>query len=338
MILFLTFNSIMQISVVHLNDDYLTILAVNDTFVKDFLSRTPFNNRNFVQTMLSNPLGYRFKKQPLISILLMNRDKLKQESRLLFGEQHCLTDAYIDRFVNMFVMREVKRIPQCDYFIPKHNLFHAGEICHLNVCINVLSSLWHLVNHINSINPQTLSDSMTILKEIIFNSYSQIDMNMSLIYRLINILGVNPREHEWADETMTKIMKIIYEITDINFMMYWDSRQLFVPQDEKDINVHQFIDNHHPKYLLLNNQDFNFECNVESIDEFQMEYTTEHYQYRLSSLILHLGAHFISAFRTSDDSFELKDDLFHRLGKVNHDLSQMMSQISVCCYVRLDKK
>ena len=89
---------------------------------------------------------------------------------------------------------------------------------------------------------------------------------------------------------------------------------------------------------MLNNQDFNFECNVESIDEFQMEYTTEHYQYRLSSLILHLGAHFISAFRTSDDSFELKDDLFHRLGKVNHDLSQMMSQISVCCYVRLDKK
>ena len=121
-------------------------------------------------------------------------------------------------------------------------------------------------------------------------------------------------------------------------MMYWDSRQLFVPQDEKDINVHTYIDNHHLKYLLLNNQDFNFECNIESIDEFQMEYKTEHYQYRLSSLILHLGAHFISAFRTADDSFELKDDLFHRLGKVNLDLSQMMSQISVCCYVRLDKK
>ena len=171
MILFLKFNSIMQINVVHLNDDYPTILAINEAFINDFISRTPFNNRKFVQSMLSNPLGYRFKKQPLISILLMNRDKLKQESRLLFGEQHCLNDDYIDRFVNMFIMGEVKRISICDYFIPKHNLFHASEICHLNVCINVLSSLWMFVNRINQINPQTLLSSMTILKKIIFNSY-----------------------------------------------------------------------------------------------------------------------------------------------------------------------
>ena len=118
----------MQINIIHLNDDYSTILAINDAFINDFISRTPFNNRNFIQTILSNPLGYRFKKQPLISILLMDRDKLKQESRLLFGEHHCLDDSYIDRFVKMFIIRETKRIPQCDYFIPKHNLFHAGEI------------------------------------------------------------------------------------------------------------------------------------------------------------------------------------------------------------------
>ena len=134
----------MQINVVHLNDEYPTILVINDEFIKDFISRVPFNNRNFIRTMLSNPLGYRFKKQPLISIILMNRDKLKQESMLLFGEQICLNDDYIDRFINMFIMRETKRIPQCDYFIPKHNLFHAGEICHLNVCIT------NVVNYIST--------------------------------------------------------------------------------------------------------------------------------------------------------------------------------------------
>ena len=90
MILFLTVNLIMQINVVHLNDEYPTILAINEAFVNDFIARTPFNNRNFIQAILSNPLGYRFKKQPLISILLMNKDKLKQESRMLFDEHHCL--------------------------------------------------------------------------------------------------------------------------------------------------------------------------------------------------------------------------------------------------------
>ena len=227
-----------------------------------------------------------------------------------------------------------------DIVIPPHNQFHMGNICHLNVCLNVLTSIIKLL--------LPYRESKNILNKAIIieciNALSPVNLDPCNINLIIDKLKINIREIREANETFKSIMKSLYHDISKQEILYWDCADTFIDKEDTNLKFGELIDKIKPRILIGNNQDLNVVHDVDNINELISDFETpEGIIYTVFSCILSIGNHFISVFRKiadnkfiDDESWVLRDDLNGRFVSKLYDMRSNKLPIVVCCYVRID--
>lgn len=227
---------------------------------------------------------------PAVSYLLHSYD--------MVGEEINFYDYEYFRSVNIIKLftEQVKQSISVPYHIPKYNLAHIGQICHLNSCISMLSSMTILIKEMNYL--KNVSQPFKTINQYILNSYSEVDLHLNLIKELMDYLKLNFSYFEEATETMKKILRILYK-NGINksTVFYWDSTDEFHNTNGKlGSKIYHFK----PKYLLVNVHDLNSLLDYDTHKVKIRTFNVKECRYKLLSLISYYPGHFVSMFYMDD--------------------------------------
>lgn len=246
----------------------------------------------------------------------------------------------LPRFYSIFLIKYQLQVDKTDIIYPIYNLYHTGANCHINVCINILSSMFHLITHLNStILPHT-SFSKILLK-ILCNAHSPVDIEPHLIFDILKHLNIDFTRDGEAAETFKSLYKLISNDIPLSelrkTLFYWDTADTFVDRCDKKLLPYQLFAKYNPKYLVLNTQDFNVINDITSNTLTKLEFKLKTGSYELFAFIVNSGgAHFISAFKIpGTTTFRIRNDMLPRIYDDEfRELSSM--QLAVSCFVRLD--
>lgn len=303
----------------------------NRHFITEFKSHIPNRFKHLIDDIIKNPFGS--TNIPAISRFMYSIDTIKSSSN---DSDRYYISANLNTFINIFVIKEVKMIKTTTNLIPQFNLFHLGNICHLNVCINILSSLYYLIESL--MNIKNIPPELDILRKYIINSLSPIDLNPKLILNLVRILDIDIKDMASVDDTIKKIMRLLYKVIKKNIIFYWDTSDEFIddPNDAK-LKVGDLIDKYNPIYLIVGSQDFNFITNINNGNIVPIEFDTpNNSKYVLTSVVISLPLHFVSAFRVNESyNFIIRDDMKHRFYDSYIDISNVKTLIMLSCYTRV---
>lgn len=310
-------------------------LDSNRSFIETLMTNLAPRYSNLFLTCLSDPCGLNHHI-PMITHIILNADDIVLQS----NRTHCnkvVTRQMISSFLNMFIHTRTVNLPEALYYIPKFNLYHFGNICHLNTCLLMLASMYYLLKAIHDLPPEHITLELGILNTILLSSYSSIDLNPTMIYDLIQILQLNPNETMPAEETITQLVNIFEPVIPKSVVLAWDyAHTCLHDKADTDLNLETLVNKYAPKYLLVNAQDFNVEMQVPQNDQFIPKYGTGQYTYKLASVIIHVGAHFMNIFMRGNECI-IKDDLYHRYKSPNTDINHLgRYQVTEVCYVRVD--
>lgn len=227
--------------------------------------------------------------------------------------------------------------------IPKYNLLHFGNICHLNSCISLLSSLTELVVELSKLSLTRIGNQ---LYQCILNSFSYIDLNPLLILQVAKSLNINITVLGEADETMKKILQHFYDSNlSKNFLFFWDSTDEF----NKDENLTSFLSAHKPKYFLCRVHDFNSTYDILSthinMKSFNVEDKNKNVvcSYSLSSFIVFSNNHYTTAFinpnssNIENEQLVIKNDVVGRYQQINQPFPSLFTQQyqhTIACYIK----
>ena len=313
------------------------------------ITATLDRNRSFIETLMSNlaprfsslflnclsdPRGLNFSI-PYITYIIFISDEVVEQSNKHHGNT-VVNQQMVVRFVDMFITSKVEELPPALYYIPKYNLFHYGNICHLNTCLQMLASLWHLLNAIASIPDDTIPYGLALLNTVLCSSYSQVDHNPCVLKYLIQLLNINISTIIPAEETMTQLIDLFEDKIPKSLILNWNyAHSNLKDKADTDLNLDAIVTKYMPKYLLVNAQDFNVEKEVTKNTEFVPVYNVNGQNYRLASVIVHVGgAHFINVFFRGNTNV-VKDDMTHRYKTPDIDTAQLgRYQVTQCCYVQ----
>ena len=303
----------------------------NMNFIREFMSHIPDKFKLLILNIIKNPFG-ETGNMPAISTFMLYLNNIRYASN---ENDIRYVDKNIKKFIDTFVIKEVKDIRPADVLIPRFNLYHHGNICHLNVCINLLSSMYYLIEPMA--NFTDIGVEFDLLRKCLLNSLGPIDLNPKLIINLMQLLKIDPSDLMEADVTFKKIMNILKQKFKTNMIFFWDTTDTFLddPEDKK-LSVGDLIDKYHPKYLVVDTQDFNVILDIEVDTYTPHEFNTSNNKYVLTSMVISMPAHFISAFKVDDtNKFIVRDDLQHRFHDSFIDVLQIRNTIVLSCYVRV---
>lgn len=325
----------MKLALVSIKPNFADTLNCNRDFIESILSNVSTRySRTFLET-LQDPRGLNYSI-PLVTYILFRMDDIIATSNREHGNTAINYDSLM-RFVNMFVTHKTETLPPAIYYIPKFNLHHHGNICHLNTCLLMISSLYDLLVTLNGIANDQLTHGVDVLRSIMLASYSPIDMQPCNLLELIRILRIDISQIIPAEETMVQLINLIEPVVSKNLILNWDFAHNCLPDKaDTDLTMNQIIDKYVPLYLLVNGQDFNVATEVSMNNQFIPTYSTGNHLYKLSSVIVHMGAHFFNIFMKNDECI-VKDDLVHRFKSSNTDITKIgrSVQITQVCYVRV---
>lgn len=337
----------MEIAVARLNRNYQQKIAENRDFIEHLMTILPRKYSDLFLQTLRDPKGTRYAL-PLPTLILLQMDDIVRDSTPYQQQssidrqinpvsfEPMVTPGMIYKFVNFFVDHEQHVFPQALYYIPKFNLHHYGNICHLNTCLLMLASLFDVMNTLVSLG-DSLPYEITTLKQILLSSYSPIDMSPKSLMNLIDILKININNIIPAEETMYDLVDILTPFVPKDILINWNYLHTNIQEKElKDASLKEIVDKYAPKYLLVNAQDFSVDNEIQCNHQFILDYFSKDHDYKLASVIVHKSNHFINVFFNGDEVI-VKDDLCHRFARSNIDVTQLGRniQITQCCYVKV---
>ena len=296
-------------------------------FFREFTAHIPIQYRSLVQNLIRDPMG---DLCPSITKFALYYEAIK--SKVPAASAAYISANYY-KFLSLFIKDTKTVIKPCSIILPEYNLYHHGNICHLNVCINILSSFYQVINKLFTIDPP--SYELKVIRQYLANSLSPVDVNPRRILQLIDILNININDFDECEETFKQLMKILYQVIDRETLLYWDTTDTFIEQEDKKLNIHELIDKYHPKYLVVNAQDFNTINDASSNSNITETFSTDNYSYTLMSIAIGLPGHFISAFRhDASRNFVIRDDLKHRYCNTFINIDNIRNTVCLECYVR----
>lgn len=324
----------MNLRITRIKPAYSKELDSNRTFIESFMSNMSSKYTNAMLATLRDPKGLNYSL-PLISYILVNMKDIIAFSNAEHGNQF-VSYQTISRFISMFIESKVEVLPPAAYYIPKFNLYHHGNICHLNTCLLMLASMYHMLKLINDIPATTCPFELNVLRTVLTNSYSPVDMSPETLFDLISILKIDIGQILPAEETMIQLVKLMSDSVPTSMLIHWDFAHSTLPSsDDKDLTLSQIVDKYAPTYLLANAQDFNVALEVPQNDQFIPQYDTEKHTYCLASVIIHHGVHFINVFMKGVGNYIIKDDLYHRYVSPPTKVDAINRlQITEVCYVK----
>ena len=224
--------------------------------------------------------------------------------------------------------------------IPKYNLLHIGNICHLNSCISLLSSLTGLIVELSKLSLTPIGNQ---IYQYILNSFSYIDLNPLLILQVAKSLNIDMAILDEAEETMKKILRHFYNSNlSKNVLFFWDSTDEF----NNDENLTSFLSIHKPKYFINRVHDFNSTYDITSthisMKSFNVEDKNKNVvcSYSLSAFIIFSNNHYVSAFVDSNvekRQLVIKNDVAGRYNQIIQPFSSLFTsqyQHIIACYIK----
>jgi hypothetical protein len=337
-------------------------------------------NSDIIERLITNPASVYHKIKKLKGdiikrMLMMCSDTLdnshvnaKFTGRSLSREdrelvQYCVSN--FERFVDSFITSAITTIPVSNVIIPSHNLRHIGCSCHLNTCLNILSSMFYLVHSLIYNVPNVDDMSISILKTVILNSYSPIDLNENFILTLANMMQIDINEDEEVDVTMKSLVSILQtpingeQYIDNSLLLYITPEDTFIPvsnylalTDRPDIftQIYTYV----PKYFIINpGVLIGFVDYIKGSSKAELLYQKNYintlnvgeYVYKLYAFILHVPGHFrtifIKNYMLNDvpHEYRILDDLGGRLsvadtfGSYSHNMYNVSHVLSVYCRI-----
>ena len=228
---------------------------------------------------------------------------------------------------------------QLYFTVPQYNLIHIGNICHFNVCINVLSSLTNLLNKMITIcNTANVDSNFLNLTRYLCNAHSEVDVEPFLLMHLLADLQISQQYIDETNETMKKLLRCMYKngIT-IQDVFYWDCSDEFYKATDMKLTLGDRINEVHPEYVLINLHDFNTINNINSRKIVYKEFNTLNnpqekvpiHHVKLLSLVLYSGIHYRAAFFTPgcydrNDRITIRDDLCNRYTNSNYTYVEVL--------------
>lgn len=307
----------------------------NRSFIEHLMSNLHPRFSHIFLNCLSDPKGLLYAI-PHVTYIILRINAIVDESNKHHNNTELTHDVLL-KFVSLFIDTKMETLPPALYYIPKFNLYHHGNICHLNTCLLMLASLYHVLYEISIIPEATLNNELMVLNTILVSSYSPVDLYPGALLELIGILNININHIIPAEETMSQLVKIVNKQVGTDKLLHWDYAHSCLPnKEDTDLSLDDIVNKYHPMYLLVNGQDFSVDKNVERNDQFIPKYMTDRYTYKLASVIIHVGAHFMNVFMKGNE-YIIKDDLYHRYKTPATDVSQLRYQITEVCYVRVDQ-
>lgn len=331
----------------------LTIRTQKQTLTPDALLIIQILNENNLGTLASSLFSHKYiLNLPAISYLVSNYDRILNAIKIRKKEFQSINA------VEAFTKKTRYEVVD-DLHIPTFNLYHYGASCHLNSCINILSSLSHLILEMNHL--RNTSETFNLINTYILNSFSEVDLNVNLLKVLALHLNLNINNFEEAPETMKTILRILYENgVSKTTIFYWDSTDEFQDEGEgkkKDVescddgnkdegkkdkiqddeSFGDKICHYNPKYLLMNVHDMNCLLNYDTDKVKAESFNTKNNHYRLTSLISYNSFHFVSMFIYDDNLFKVCDDLSNRFEQKFISSKKVFSNGDshvVACYMR----
>ena len=240
--------------------------------------------------------------------------------------------------------------------IPPYNLLHIGNICHFNSCINMLSSLTLLIADLSKLRKsEKLSPIANNIFQYLLNAYSCIDLNPSLLLKIISTLHISLSAMEEATETMKKIISALYSSgIELTNTFFWDSTDKFYKQKEMNHSLSTKLTELKPCYFLCNIHDFNSVYGIDSstIELQSFDITDENGEnvtsYTLTSFIMFSNNHYVCAFikpsqrksQSGDPTFdvEIRNDIQNRYASAGGPIEYAFKgyQHVLGCYTRSD--
>ena len=247
-------------------------------------------------------LGWNMTNIPAVSYLLLHYDEI-----LGLLNYDDITIFQSTNIINAFTETTKTEI-SIPYHIPKYNLYNVGNICHLNSCVSMLSSMSSLVEQMNYL--KDTSKDFNLINQYILNSYAEVDLNVKLIFDIMSVLNITPLMFEEATETMKKILRILYENgIEKSTVFFWDSTDEFYDTKE---TFGSKIEHFKPKYLIVNTHDSNSLLDYDTNKCNLQTFKTKSIDYKLISLIAYYPGHFVSLFRVNDNLYKVINDLSDR--------------------------
>ena len=324
----------------------LTIRTHKQNLTSDAVIIIQILNENNLNNLASSLLTHKtIHNLPAISYLVSNYNRILNSIRNRAEEFRSIS--VVDAFT-----RKTRYEVFDDIHIPNFNLYHYGASCYINSCINMLSSLTHLILEMNRLHDT--SETFNTINTYILNSFSEIDLNVNLLNVLANQLNFNINNFEEATETMKTLIRILYENgVSKSTIFYWDSSDEF--QDEVEVVSEVVSDDvqhaqtvksesfgdkicrYNPKYLIVNVHDMNCLLNYDTDKLKAVSFNTKNNHYALRSLISYNSAHFVSMFIYDDNLFKVCDDLKGRFEQTFISLKKVFSNSDshvLACYMR----
>jgi hypothetical protein len=318
-------------------------------------------NSNLIENLIRDPYNVISEISPRIHEIhnklehLYNRSKphYPEHNPMIIGLKFCLEN--LTEFIYGFVKQVTIRIGKADIIIPFHNLKHYQMLCHLNVCINVLSSMFYLVRAM--INVKTPDKRFNSLRNLILNSFSSLDLNQDEVLKFAKLMNIKTGQFHEANDTMESLISVL-QTTDFegfqpiqnNLVFYITSTDSFFQVDDK-FNIHgrpdMFvqIDMFKPKYLMIDSGELavyvdylNSQNQTNQIfQSLDLESPQQKYDniktlkvrdttYKLYGLILHSNTnHFKSAFITNYNITDTQNSQHPEVYRVLDDMWQRKS-------------
>lgn len=320
----------MQLKIARVKPTFSNTLNANRSFIEMFMSNMSVRYGNIALTTIRDPEGLT-SSLPLVSYFLFNADDIIKASRL---ENKDMSIELIYRFVSLFVEEKTITLEPKMYYIPKFNLFHYGNICHLNTCLLQLASLYHLLAELSVVADPP--HDLDVLYTILTSSYSRIDMTPCSLLELIEILNIDTNIIMPAEETMISLVKILHKRIPKTTLLHWDFAHHCLPKEDEDLDMNAIVNKYAPTYILFNGQDFNVSMEVPKDNQFIARYSSGEHVYQLASIIVHMHAHFINIF-FNDKTCTVKDDLCHRYAVSPLEVAKLGNiQVTEVCYVKIN--
>lgn len=326
----MTFNTITA----DINPHFKDILNRNRSFIEQILTNTSSRHKQLLISTLSDPKGVK-TNIPRITNIILNFNNIISMSNME-NRNDIINSTSLSKFINMFLIKQKQTFKDCLYYIPKYNLYHYGNICHLNSSLLMLSSIPIIMIKINKINNNDLSINVMYLRDVMNSSYSPIDIKPLSLINLIQICNININELLFADHTIKQLYSIIQPYISINDVMFWDCSYSFISKEDDKLTLPQLVDKYEPKYLIVNGQDFIIVTGMNNTNSFSPKYATDEHEYKLISMIIHMGAHYIILFAKDDGEYVIRDDMFGRYENPGYNINKFgQLQVTVCCYAKI---
>lgn len=246
-------------------------------------------------------------------------------------EQTISFDA-IDHIVELFTHEVETDIPDVGFMIPPYNVFHYGNICHLNVCINLITSMITVARDILCASEEELHEDpkLIAIQNIVRTSFDEVDINPLMVYELMECFNITMDDIVDATFTMNQLYQSFSELLTDDVMKWWGTS---IVNGIEDIPTKESFDETTERYIIMETQ---FLVPILNITN-GIPYTINigGHPYEMFALVVHNGPHFTTLFRNgTSETFTVRNDMCHREYTSNIHISSLIGTVVMNAYIR----